>query len=98
MAIIVEQEKRNINWFALAVVLAIVVIFGATLYYLFFTPAPLIERVAPSGNLQAIKTVSNINLNPDKVINHPVYKILRIYGGGENLPAAEPRTNPFAPR
>ena len=36
MAIVIEEEKRIINWFAVLVVMAIFAIIGVAAYYLFF--------------------------------------------------------------
>ncbi len=98
MAIIVEQEKRRINWFGIAVAAAVVGILVIAIYFLFLSPAPLIERVTPSGGLATIKTVSHIQFDPNKVLAHPVYKILRVVSPPTDTESAPPpRPNPFLP-
>jgi len=78
MAIIIEEEKRKINLFALAVVaLVIITIVGGT-YYLFFAPTPLIEKVTPSS-VKSLEALSNIKLQPELIINNPKFQILKTY-------------------
>jgi len=78
MAILIEEEKRKINWFALViVVLIIAAIIGAT-YYLFFSPTPLIEKVVPSS-VQSLQVLSNIKLQPELIINNPKFQVLKTY-------------------
>ena len=78
MAILIEEEKRRINWFALVtVVLVVATIIGAT-YYLFFAPVPLIEKVVPSS-VQSLQALSNIKLQPELIINNPKFQVLKTY-------------------
>ena len=44
MAIIIEEEKRKINWFAVALIFSLVIMIGAAIYYLFFASTPLVEK------------------------------------------------------
>ncbi|MBI4160226.1 hypothetical protein HY504_03600 [Candidatus Wolfebacteria bacterium] len=98
MAIVVEQQKRNINWFALAVVSVSAGVIGLAVYFLFFSPVPLIERVAPAGEgFERIKTVSRIEFRPERVLGNSVFKILRPYGAPEVPEPPASRLNPFAP-
>lgn len=48
MAIILEAEKKGINWAMIGGVAAILLAIFLAVYYLFFTPAPLIEVVFKS--------------------------------------------------
>ncbi|MFA5098778.1 MAG: hypothetical protein WC461_00975 [Candidatus Paceibacterota bacterium] len=78
MAIIVEEEKRRINWFPLILWISLSGIIIALAYYLFFAPTPLIEKVI-SQNTQTLKDLSGIKLNPEEVVNNPKFQILRQY-------------------
>ena len=78
MAIIVEEEKRKINWFALILAVSLAGIVISLAYYLFFAPTPLIGK-AVSQNTQTLKDLSDIKLNPEEVINNPKFQILRQY-------------------
>ena len=97
MAIVIEEEKKKVNWLGLSVTALVVVVIGTTIYYLFLSPVPLIEKVLPQ-RLQSIKTISSTDFRPDAVINHPNYKVLRQYVNPVDVPAAsQPRSNPFLP-
>ena len=78
MAIIIEEQKRKINWFALALILSLVIIIGAAIYYLFFASPPLVEKVAPP-RLQSIQELSLIKLEPEALISSPYFQILKQY-------------------
>jgi len=93
MAIVIEQEKRKISWFALIVVfLAVLAVVGGT-YYLFFAPAPLIEKVTPAS-VKSLQTLSGIKLQPELIINNPEFQILRTYINPIEIGSAG-KSNPF---
>jgi len=95
MAIIIEEEKRKINWFALFTIVLIVIIFGVAIYYLFFASTPLIEKVAPAS-LESIKQLSTIKLEPETIINNPRFQILKQYVNPIEIQADSiGKTNPF---
>ena len=80
MAIVLEEKKKKVNWFAIGVFLflfAVVIIGG---YYLFFAPIPGIETIAPSI-LRDTSELAKIDLDPSQVINNAVLKNLRQHGG-----------------
>ncbi|MEK7496228.1 MAG: hypothetical protein AAB698_00815 [Patescibacteria group bacterium] len=78
MAIVIQEERKKINWFALSVILLMVATIVAAIYYLFFIKPPLIEKVAPL-KLQSIKEISSIKLDPEAVVNNPRFQILKQY-------------------
>ncbi len=78
MAIVIEENKRNINWFALAVISAILISVAITIYYLFFSATPLIEKVVPE-QVRVIENISTDAFDPGSVVNDKTYKILRQY-------------------
>jgi hypothetical protein len=96
MAIIIEEEKRKINWFNLAVGVFIVVLLAVAVYYLFFISPPLIEKVAPV-RLQSLEELSSIKLEPEAILNNPNFQILKQYANpieiNEGLVG---KVNPFA--
>lgn len=94
MAIIIEEEKRKINWFALAVVILIVVTIIGVIYYLFFAPIPLIEKIAPP-RLQSLKEVSSMELRPESVIQNSTFQILRQYANPIEI-GPTGKQNPFS--
>ena len=93
MAIVIEEEKRKINWFALGVIILIVAVLSGAIYYLFFTSTPLIERVVPP-RLESIKELSSIKLQPEAIINDPHFQILKQYVNPVVIGAVG-KTNPF---
>ncbi len=93
MAIVIEEEKRRINWFTLAVIILIVATIVATIYYLFFASVPLIEKVAPP-RLQSLKEISSLKLQPEDVLNNQTFQILRQYINPIEV-GPSGKTNPF---
>lgn len=93
MAIVIQEEKRKINWFALGVILLVTATIAAAIYYLFFIKPPLIEKVAPL-KLQSIKEISSIKLDPEAVINNPRFQILKQYVGPIEI-GQFGKSNPF---
>ncbi len=96
MAIVIEEQKKKINWFALAVVILLVAVVALSAYYLFFAPTPLVEKVAPA-RLQSIQELSSIKLQPDMVISNPSFQILKQYVNPIEIQIdSVGKTNPFA--
>lgn len=93
MAIIIEQEKRKINWFALSVIVLVIAVIIVGIYYLFFTDTPFVERVVPA-NLQSIEELSNIDLKPETIINNSNFQVLKQYINPIELEEAG-KANPF---
>jgi hypothetical protein len=93
MAILIEEEKRSINWFALLVTIFIVCVLGFGTYYLFFAPTPAIEIILPA-TLQSANKVTGIAVDPFNVINSEAFKSLK--GGGSQPSIGQTgRANPF---
>ena len=78
MAIVIEEEKRKINWLALGIIILIISTVIIVIYYLFFAPVPFIEKIAPA-RLQSLQDLSSINLEPEAIVNSPNFQILRRY-------------------
>lgn len=93
MAIIIEGEKRRINWFALAIVVLVVLVISTATYYLFFASTPLIEKVVPSS-VQSLQVLSSIKLQPELIINDPKFQILKQYVGPVEV-GTTGKSNPF---
>jgi len=93
MAIIIEEEKRKINWFAFGVVIIIIAVLSAAIYYLFFASTPFAEKVAPP-QLQSISELSSIKLQPEAIVNNPYFQILKPYVNPIQIGPIG-KTNPF---
>ncbi|MDP3014866.1 MAG: hypothetical protein Q8N28_00355 [bacterium] len=78
MAIVIQEERKKINWFVLSAILLIAATIVGVIYYLFFVKPSLIEKVAPL-KLQSIKEISSIKLDPGAVIDNPRFQILKQY-------------------
>jgi hypothetical protein len=97
MAILVEEEKNGMNWIGFLVVLVIVGLIAASVYYLFFAPTPLIEVIAPP-QFQSISQISSFDFNVSPITNSPIYQSLRQYVGPLEPAASDiGRANPFQP-
>lgn len=78
MAIVVEQEKKKINWFAVLLTIFLIAVVGGAIYYFFFVAPPLLEKIAPLP-LQSLRDLSYAELNPETILNSPDFQILRQY-------------------
>jgi hypothetical protein len=95
MALIIEQTRRSVNWFGIAVfIFLLAVIFGGG-FFLFFGPTPAIEIIAPV-QLDATEKISNIKLDAGKIIESPVLKGFKQYGTVPGVGSLG-RPNPFLP-
>lgn len=95
MAIIIQEEKKQINWFALGVIVLMMAIVFTTIYYLFFIQPSLIEKAVPL-QLQSIKELSKIKLDPEAIVNNPRFQILKQYVNPIEIGQVG-NNNPFAP-
>jgi hypothetical protein len=93
MAILVQEQKKGVNWFAIVVTLIIAAVVGLAAYFLFFIAPPGIEIIVPQ-QLESVIEISKIKFDPTAVINSPAFRSLRSYVG---LPSAGQlgRANPF---
>ena len=94
MAILIDEEKRPFPWFPLLIAAVILVALVAGTYYLFFAAVPGIEVVLPPA-LKSANAISEIDVEPSRVINSPEFRALRVYTG---LPSTGElgKANPFA--
>jgi len=94
MAIIVEQERKKINWFALLLVIFLVAVIGGVIYYFFFVTPPFIDKVVPLP-LRSLKDLSLAQLHPETILNSPDFQLLRQYVNPIEIGAVG-KLNPFA--
>lgn len=95
MAIIVEQEKKPINWFNIIVIAVVVAILFAVVYFIFFSQPQLIDVVVP-GNLDNIKQLSQVQVDPTPVVNDLNKYFTGNFGTSFTIPTPG-RPNPFLP-
>lgn len=95
MAIIIEKQKKEINWFYLSITTFVVAFIAFSIYYLFFAPTPGIEIVVPSS-LKSASQITSLQVDPSAVLNSRNFRLLRVYTGLPSV-GATGRPNPFLP-
>lgn len=94
MAIVIEEEKREINWYALIMAAVIIAIIGATAYFLFFVKPELAEVVVPAS-LRELPEIVKIELNPADVFENSFVKNNLNEYVGPIIPEGAYNPNPF---
>ena len=95
MAIIVEQDKKPVNFLGIISTIVIIAVLFIGGYFVFFKKPELIEIVSPN-NLGNLDELSKINFDPSEVLNSQTFKLLRQFAVG--VPNLTPgRINPFKP-
>lgn len=95
MALIIEQTKRNVNWFGILVFIFLLAVIIGGGYFLFFGPTPAIEIIAPV-ELNTADKIAGIKLDATKIIESPVLKGFQQYGTVPGVGSLG-RPNPFIP-
>lgn len=95
MAIVLEEEKKPVNWFGIITAVIVIGVLFAGGYFMFFKKPELIEVVAP-GKFQDISKISQLTFNPEELLNSPQFKALKQFGVEVTVPQPG-RTNPFRP-
>ena len=93
MAVVLEQQKRKTNWFAVVVFIFILAVILGLAYFLFFAPTPGIEIIAPS-QLEEAAGLAELELDSNKLISDPVLKSLKQYGTQPSIGVLG-KDNPF---
>ncbi len=95
MAIIVEQEKKPVNWFNIAIVTVFVVVLFLLMYFIFFKKPELVEVVVPA-KLQNLSQISQAQLDPTPVVNELNQYFSNNTSQSVSIPTPG-RSNPFQP-
>lgn len=96
MAILVEQEKKNNPIFTIGVAGFVIIVLVFGIYFVFFKPAPGIEKASISTEMQSVAQVSKISFDVSSVTDSPVYKSLKQQVNPPNITIFG-RQNPYAP-
>lgn len=88
MAILVEEEKKPVNWIGIITALFIVVAVFVLAYFLFFKKPEIIDQVTPKS-LESINQISKIKFDPEGVVNSPTFNSLK-----NTAPQIIPRETP----
>lgn len=95
MAITFEEEKKSVNIGSILFVVVLAVIFFGGGYYLFFKSPDIIDVASPE-RLREIAQISRIEIDPDEIIQSPIFQSLQDYRSPLTLPQTG-RDNPFSP-
>lgn len=95
MAIIVEEEKKPVNWFNVVVAAVIVAVVFAVVYFIFFKNPELIDVVVPGG-LNGINQLSQVQVDPAPVVGTLNKYFTGNFGSSLTIPTPG-RPNPFLP-
>ncbi len=95
MAILVEEQKARDSGMTTAIIFGMVLLaLIAAVYFVFFSPAPLVENALPSD----ISQIQNINLNASPLNNYSVFSMITATSGiGTPNVGVTGRDNPFQP-
>lgn len=77
MAIVLEGEKKSIDWGFILGILCIVGIIGVAIVYLFFVNPETVQLLTTSPNQQRLAEFSKLKLKPEEVLNSPAFQALR---------------------
>lgn len=91
MAIIVKEQEQGLNWLAIGIGLFFIILISLLVYFLFLTDAPLIEKIAPTGDLQSLEEIQDYS----DILNKPSFLSRPILPNPET--GALGRSNPFRP-
>lgn len=96
MAILVQEEKKPVNWIGMLTVLFVVVAVFVLSYFLFFKRPEVIEQVVP-GKFADINKISKVKFDPEAVISSESFQALQNYAPSF-VPRETPgKPNPFRP-
>lgn len=99
MAIVVEeqQKQRDSNLLTVLTVAAVAVGLVAATYFIFFSPAPLVESVF-YGNVSSISQINNVSLDVTPLTSLNVYQMLTATSSSETPSVGTVgRPDPFQP-
>lgn len=76
MAIILEREKKNIDWSFLLGIVAVVGIVGIAVIYLFFVNPETVQQLT-TPEQKTLDEFSKINFRPEEILNSAAFQNLR---------------------
>ena len=97
MAIIVEEDKNKVNVVRLLGWVAIFIVIGISVYYVFFA-APDLVTITPPPGFATIEPISQVSLQPSDVLNNATFQSLQqptFALPTPSGPAGVGRSNPF---
>lgn len=99
MAIVIEGEKKSVDWGFILGILCIVSIVGVAVVYLFFVSPETVQQLTTTPDQQQLDEFSRSTLKPETVLGSPEYQALRTTAPTPVPEAGEVgKVNPFLPR
>lgn len=77
MAIVIEGEKKGVDWGFILGILFIVGIIGAAVIYLFFVNPETVQLLTTSPDQQRLSEFSKSKLRPEEVLNSTAFQALK---------------------
>lgn len=99
MAIVIEGEKKSIDWGFILGILCIVSIVGVAVVYLFFVSPETVQQLTVTPDEQRLEEFSKTTLSPESVLSSPEFQALRTMAPTPIPEVGEiGKVNPFLPR
>ncbi len=95
MAIIVQEEKKPVNWFNIVIIAVFVAVLFFAAYFVFFKKPELVDVVVPA-KLQNLGQISQAQLDPGSTIETLNKYFSKNFSQTVTIPTPG-RTNPFQP-
>lgn len=76
MAIVLEGEKKNVDWGFILGILFIVGIVGSAVVYLFFVSPETVQQLT-TPEQQRLSEFSKANFNPEAILSSPSFQNLK---------------------
>lgn len=96
MAIVIEGEKKGIDWGFILGIFCIVGIIGVAVVYLFFVNPDAVQQLTTTPDQQRLAEFSKSKLRPEEVLNSAEFQALRTTATVPTPSEAEiGKVNPF---
>ncbi|AKM78195.1 MAG: hypothetical protein UX49_C0001G0037 [Candidatus Wolfebacteria bacterium GW2011_GWC2_46_275] len=77
MAIVIEGEKKSVDWGFILGILSIVGIIGVAIVYLFFVNPETVQQLTTTPDQQRLSEFSKTKLRPEEILNSAEFQSLR---------------------
>jgi len=78
MAIIIKEKEKKLEWFPIAIGAFVLLTLGLSVYFLFLTPTPFIEKISPVEGLQSVNSFTTLN-DPTTILSNSAFSSLHLY-------------------
>lgn len=77
MAIVIEGEKKGVDWGFILGIFCIVGIIGVAIVYLFFVNPETVQQLTTTADQQRLTEFSKSDLRPEEILNSSNFQALR---------------------